>query len=233
MRLLAARKPNPLIDLGAIYGLTDPDLLPGERLYAAVAEAIAGGISTIQLRDKRAGPAEFRAMASRLVALCHTAGARCIINDRVDIALETGAHGVHLGQADGSVRDARRLLGDDAIIGVTCHGDMELARRAQTDGASYAAFGRFYSSSTKPLARPAATAVLAEARREIALPLVAIGGIDRDNMAPLLHAGAATLAVCHSLFGAADVARAARALVAEYDRCARTKVDSQQPVTRN
>lgn len=216
---------------GAIYALTDPALLPGERLYSAVAEALAGGIRLVQLRDKQANQTELRSMATRLVALCNTFGALCLINDHTDIALETGAQGVHLGQSDGSVREARRRLGDAAIIGVTCHSDLELARRAQAEGATYVAFGRFYSSSTKPLAQAADPAVLSAARREIALPLVAIGGIGRDNMAPLLRAGAQTLAVCHSLFSAADVAGAARELLAEHSRIA-GKLFSEQPNTR-
>jgi len=204
------------MSLGPIYALTDPGLLPDERLHIAVADALAQGVKTIQLRDKQANDVALRTMAEQLVRLCEKYQAKCIINDRVDLAAETGSHGVHLGQGDGSVREARRLLGDAAIIGVTCHNDLELARRAQADGASYVAFGRFYGSSTKPLARAADPAVLVAARREIALPIVAIGGIGRDNMAPLLRAGAQTLAVCHSLFGAQDVARAAKELLAEY-----------------
>jgi thiamine-phosphate pyrophosphorylase len=130
---------------------------------------------------------------------------------------------VHLGQSDGSVREARRLLGDAAIIGVTCHSDLELARRAKAEGASYVAFGRFYGSSTKPLAQAADPAVLVMASREIALPVVAIGGIGSDNMAPLLRAGAHTLAVCHSLFGAPNVAGAAKELLTQYKRITRSE----------
>jgi thiamine-phosphate pyrophosphorylase len=217
--------------LGPIYALTDPALLPGERLYTAVAAALSQGIKTIQLRDKQTGSNELRALAIRLVQLCKKFDAQCIINDHVSLALETGAQGVHLGQGDGSVREARRLLGDAAIIGVTCHSDLELARRAQGDGASYIAFGRFYSSNTKPLAQAADSSVLGAARCEIALPVVAIGGIGRDNMAPLLRAGAQTLAVCNSLFGAADVACAAGELLTEYKRITRNDF-SEQPNTR-
>jgi thiamine-phosphate pyrophosphorylase len=201
-----------------IYAITDPGLLPGERLFTAVETALTAGIRLVQLRHKQADIEQLRPMVQRLVGLCRQHGAACILNDHVTLVLETGAHGVHLGQSDGSVRDARRLLGEDAIIGVTCHGDLALARRAQDEGASYVAFGRFYSSNTKPLAKAADPEVLRAARREIALPVVAIGGIDRDNMAPLLEAGAQTLAVCHSLFGTEDIALAARALLAEYDR---------------
>lgn len=220
-----------MTSLGPIYALTDPVLLPDEQLFTAVTLALAQGIKTVQLRDKTAKPAALRVTAERLVRLCAHYHAYCIINDHVDLALETGAHGVHLGQGDGSVKDARRLLGDSAIIGVTCHNDLELARRAEAEGASYIAFGRFYSSSTKPLAQPADLAVLAAANREIALPVVAIGGVGRDNMAPLLRAGAQTLAVCHSLFGTPDVAQAARDLLAEHQRVTGTAY-TEQPNSR-
>lgn len=206
-------------DLSPIYAITDPLLLPGERLFDAAAQALAAGVRAIQLRDKSAPAEQLEILGRRLVDLCNEYGAHCIINDRVEIALACSAHGVHLGQGDGSVPEARRLLGDGAIIGVTCHSDIALARRAKDEGASYVAFGRFYSSNTKPLAGAANIEVLQQAAAEIGLPIVAIGGIRRDNMAPLLQAGAQTLAVCHSLFGTDDVSTAAADLLAAYQQC--------------
>ncbi len=206
-------------NLGSIYAITDPLLLPGERLFEAATQALAAGVKAIQLRDKSASAAQIEMLGRRLVALCNQYGALCIINDRTDIALACGAHGVHLGQGDGSVPEARRLLGDSAIIGVTCHSDITLARQAWDEGASYVAFGRFYSSYTNPLAGAASIGVLQQAVAEIGLPIVAIGGIRRDNMAPLLQAGAQTLAVCHSLFGTDDVSTAAADLLAAYHQC--------------
>jgi thiamine-phosphate pyrophosphorylase len=200
-------------DLGPIYGITDPFLLPGEQLFKAVEQALSAGIKTIQLRDKTADSQTLLESARELVMLCNAYDARCIINDRWDIALESGAHGVHLGQADGSVIEARARLGAEAIIGVTCHSSLELARLAQAEGASYVAFGRFFSSNTKPLAGAADIEVLRQAVAEIELPIIAIGGIRQDNMAPLVQAGATTLAVCHSLFGAPDVRAAAEQLL--------------------
>lgn len=205
-----------MISLGPIYAITDPHLLPGERLYEAVSAALAAGVTTVQLRNKNASDAQLALEALQLVALCEDYGARCIINDRIDVAYSSGAHGVHLGQSDGSVAAARQLLGNKAIIGVTCHADLELARRARGEGADYVAFGRFFSSTTKPAASAANLEVLRQAHQEIALPIVAIGGIHQDNMAPLLDAGAQTLAVCHSLFGSEDVSTAAASLLAAY-----------------
>jgi thiamine-phosphate pyrophosphorylase len=207
-----------LISLGPLYAITDPQLLPGQRLFDAVAQALAAGIKTVQLRDKTATDAQLALQALCLVALCEENGARCIINDRLDIALSSGAHGVHLGQSDGSVAAARQLLGDEAIIGVTCHADLDLARRARDEGASYVAFGRFFSSNTKPMAGAASINILQQASAEIALPIVAIGGVRPDNMAPLLAAGAQTLAVCHSLFGSEDISTAAASLLTAYQQ---------------
>lgn len=218
LRRRSAGKCHPLISLGPIYAITDPQLLPGERIFEAVSQALAAGIKTIQLRDKTASDIQLTLQALRLVELCETYNARCIINDRLDVALSCGAHGVHLGQGDGSVTAARQLLGDDAIIGVTCHADLQLAKRAQDEGASYVAFGRFFSSNTKPLAGAASIDILQTAKREIALPIVAIGGIRHDNMAPLLQAGAQTVAVCHSLFGSENVSTAAASLLAAYQQ---------------
>lgn len=213
-----ARERDTLNSLGPLYAITDPQLLPGERLFEDVSQALTAGIKTVQLRNKVATDTQLIQQAQRLVALCEKHGARCLINDRADIALSCGAHGVHLGQGDGSVAEVRKMLGDSAIIGVTCHSDLELARRARDEGASYVAFGRFFSSSTKPMAGAANIEVLQQASAEIALPIVAIGGIRHDNMAPLLSAGAQTLAVCHSLFGSADVSTAAASLLAAYQQ---------------
>ncbi|MCR6652140.1 MAG: thiamine phosphate synthase [Cellvibrionaceae bacterium] len=204
---------------GPLYAITDPLLLPGDRLYEAVAQALAAGVKLVQLRDKTASDEQLTQQARRLVALCNEWKAFCVINDRVDIALASEAQGVHLGQGDGSAAKARQVLGDRAIIGVTCHSDLTLARRAQEEGASYVAFGRFFSSNTKPLAGAATLDVLQQAAAEIALPVVAIGGIRADNMAPLIQAGAQTLAVCHSLFGHEDTASAAATLMAAYQQC--------------
>ncbi len=154
-------------NLGPIYAITDSLLLPGERLFEAATQALAAGVKAIQLRDKSASATQLEVLGSRLVALCNQYGALCIINDRTDIALACGAHGVHLGQGDGSVPEARRLLGDSAIVGVTCHADITLARQARDEGASYVAFGRFYSSNTKPLAGAASIGVVHQAVAEI------------------------------------------------------------------
>ena len=122
-----------------------------------------------------------------------------IINDDPELALACGAGGVHLGQQDVSVAQARTLLGDDAIVGATCHGHLELAEQAASQGADYLAFGRFHTSGTKPGAPAAMPEILSEAGG-FGLPRTAIGGITLENGAPLIRAGADLLAVVGGLF---------------------------------
>ena len=199
--------------LCVIYAITDPGLLPEDALISGVQRALEAGITTIQYRDKLATESEKHRRATQLVALCNAFNAALIINDSVALAAAVGAHGVHLGQSDGAVDQARQALGPQAIIGATCHNDLNLAQQAQTEGASYVAFGRFFSSTTKPLAKPATVAVLQQAQKALHIPVVAIGGITPANLTPLLQAGATSVAVCHSLFGQAAITEAAQSLL--------------------
>ncbi|MGM0767744.1 MAG: thiamine phosphate synthase [Pseudomonadota bacterium] len=183
-----------------LYAITDNDLLPDDALLIAVEAALRGGAVLVQYRDKRSSAVTRLSQARNLAALCQNAGVPLIINDDPPLAKRVGASGVHLGQSDGSLASARQLLGDAAIIGATCHGDLALADQARHEGADYLAFGRFYGSTTKPDAPAAELTVLAEARR-FQRPLTAIGGITLDNGAELIRAGADMLAVIGGLFG--------------------------------
>ncbi len=209
--------------LGPIYGITDPELLPGKRLFTGAAAALQGGVRTLQYRDKAASFATRRERASELLRICKDYQAILIINDDPVLALEVGAHGVHLGQDDSPLPAARQTLGDAAIIGVTCHASLALASAAQTAGASYVAFGRFFPSQTKPEASAAPMTLVSEARRVLNLPITVIGGITVDNMAPLVQAGAQSVAVCQSLFGAANIEQAAKALLDHFTNIAQHK----------
>lgn len=161
--------------------------------------ALQGGAVMVQYRDKQ--PLNAALLASELVALCHHYRVPLIINDDVALALAVGADGVHLGQQDGSIAEAREQLGEDAIIGVSCYNTLATALQAQADGADYVAFGRFFPSRSKPLASPASLATLHQARQVLNLPIVAIGGILPENGAEILAAGATILAVIDGLFG--------------------------------
>lgn len=202
-----------------VYAITDSQLLPGERLESAVAAALEAGCRRVQYRDKSGDRLRRARQVERLLQICDRYGADLLINDDIELARRSGAQGVHLGQEDASPREARQLLGPDAIIGVTCHASLDLAREATRAGADYVAFGRFFPSRTKPNAPPAPLSLLAEARRMLGdLPIVAIGGITLDNAPLVLEAGADWLAVSHSLFAAPDVqarCRAFGALVAD------------------
>lgn len=184
-----------------LYAITDSQLLPADRLLAAVEAAIRGGAVLVQYRDKTASQPERLKQARDLAALCDDAGVPLIINDDPELARRCGAAGVHLGQSDASLAAARQRLGDHAIIGATCHAGLSLAARADADGADYLAFGRFFSSRTKPDAPAADASILARAR-QYGKPVTAIGGITTDNGESLIRAGADLLAVVGGLFDA-------------------------------
>lgn len=195
-----------------LYAITDSQLTPPDTLIASVEAALRGGAVLVQYREKKAPMPERLRQALDLQSLCRNAGIPLLINDDPELARRSGAAGVHLGQTDGSLVQARQLLGDEAIIGITCHADLDLAQAACEAGASYLAFGRFYHSGTKPEAPVANPAVLTDAR-QFDRPLTAIGGITLDNSEPLIRAGADMLAVVGGLFGGSpeDIEQRARA----------------------
>ncbi len=198
--------------LRGLYAITDSQLLAGKFL-AYVEAALDGGVTLLQYRDKGHDESRRLREASELLKLCQRYKTRLIINDDADLAARLDV-GVHMGQTDGSLTDARGLLGHKAIVGATCHGSLALADRAKADGASYLAFGRFFNSSTKPGAPAIELDVLSQARARFNLPIAVIGGITLDNAAPLVEHGADLLAVVHGLFGAEntqEVTRRARA----------------------
>lgn len=193
-----------------LYAITDPELTPGNQLRQACEAALAGGAVMLQYRDKGASETQRHDRAADLCALCTQYGARFMINDDTRLARAVSAHGVHLGQHDDDPDAARALLGPEAIIGVSCHGDAELARTAVRKGVDYVALGRFFPSHTKPGAPPASPDTLRTLRAELDTPLVAIGGINPDNAGELIRAGADLVAVIHDLFAADDIQARAR-----------------------
>lgn len=200
--------------IAGLYAITDSSLLQG-RLLVAVAEALAGGARVVQYRDKSSDSLRRRQEASALLLLCRRHGVPLLINDDVALAHEIGADGVHLGQGDAALTEARSLLGCQAIIGITCHDSLDLAAAAAASGADYLAFGALFSSSSKPAARHCPPAILTEARR-FRLPLVAIGGITPDNVRDVIAAGADAVAVIASLWQAPDVTARAHQFSQEF-----------------
>jgi thiamine-phosphate pyrophosphorylase len=208
---------NAAVPCCGLYAITDSRLIPPGTMIEQVSLVIDGGAALIQYREKHRPPAEREREAQALATLCGERNIPLIINDDIELAAACGAAGVHLGRDDVPVRQARRRLGRRAIIGVSCYNQLERARAAAGTGASYVAFGRFFPSNTKPAAAQALPALLTEARREIDLPIVAIGGITPENGAELIHAGADLLAVIHGVFGQSDTRAAARAYAALFD----------------
>ena len=196
-----------------LYAVT-PDRPDTEALLRQVEAAVRGGAGFVQYRNKSAPQSLQLSQARRLAKLCGRLGARLIVNDDIDIALESGADGVHLGRDDGEVAAARQRLGKDRFIGVSCYDEMGRARAAVAQGADYIAFGSFYPSPTKPSAARATPDLLRQAKQAFPTPVVAIGGIDADNAGALIGAGADSVAVISALFDAADIESAARGIAA-------------------
>ena len=169
-----------------------------------------GGARVLQYRNKVADAALRLEQARALRELTHEFSVPLIINDDAMLARQVDADGVHLGGEDGSVAAARAVLGSGKLIGVSCYNRLALAHEAVRQGADYVAFGSFFASTVKPDAVSASPDLLRQARREIAVPLVAIGGITVHNGAQLLEAGADALAVISAVFSAADIQDAAR-----------------------
>lgn len=198
-----------------LYAITHHDHR-GERLIPDVAAAIAGGAVVVQYRDKSGDQAKRRWEAENLFDLCRSLRVPLLINDDVTLAAEVGADGVHLGAEDGTLADARRILGEAATIGVSCYNSLPLAEQAVRAGADYIAFGRFFPSNSKPDARQAELTLLHEAKQRFRLPVVAIGGINAENGGQLVTAGADLLAVIDQVFGQNDIEQAARRIAALY-----------------
>ena len=197
-----------------LYLLADAGLVPPHDLARVAAAALRGGVTAVQLRAKSATTLELLELARVLNAVCREAGVPFIVNDRVDVALAAeanGAHVGHIGEEDLSPHDARRLLGPEAIVGVSV-GNPQEAHMATVQGASYVSAGPMFATSTKANAGPAAgEGLLRGVRAATRLPLVVIGGITPQRSAPLFAAGADGVCVGAAILRAPDAEAAARA----------------------
>ena len=179
-----------------------------DRLKSALEPGIA---AAFQLRVKDVDEHELARLAEPLQRICGDADVTFIVNDSMALAKRLGADGVHLGQSDGDIREARALLGPAAQIGRTCHDSRHLAMEAGEAGADYVAFGAFYPTTTKPSHYRPQPSILSWWASVFEIPCVAIGGITPDNARPLVDAGADFLAVCQAVWGKGDPAAAVRA----------------------
>jgi thiamine-phosphate pyrophosphorylase len=195
--------------VSGLYAVT-PELTDTMALTDKVDAALRGGARVIQYRSKSIEDSLRLSQAREIARLCRNGNAVFIVNDSLELAREVDADGVHLGKDDCDVAAARAALGPGKLIGVSCYNEIARARAAQSQGADYVAFGSFFSSATKPLALRAGKEFLRIAASEIALPIVAIGGINEDNAGGLIAAGADAVAVVSALFDALDVEAQAR-----------------------
>ncbi|MCK9260759.1 MAG: thiamine phosphate synthase [Azoarcus sp.] len=192
-----------------LYAVT-PDEADSARLLTLVEQVLGGRPALMQYRSKLASASVRKMQAQAVLALCRQAGVPLVVNDDLELALAIGADGVHLGRDDGDPAQARLALGANRIIGVTCYNEWARAQAGVVAGADYVAFGAVFVSPTKPEAVHAPFALLARARRELRIPVAAIGGITLDNVAEVIAAGADYPAVISDVFGAPDPAARAR-----------------------
>lgn len=196
-----------------LYAIT-PDLADTGLLLSKV-ECVLPWTRWLQYRNKTATPALRRAQIEVLLPACRARGVPLIVNDDWRLAADCGVDGVHLGEDDGDLRQARAALGDGAIIGASCYDSLALAQRAVAAGVDYVAFGAFFATATKAATRRASPALLQQAAG-LGVARVAIGGITPDNAPALVEAGADLIAVVSGVFGADDPAAAARAYLGAF-----------------
>lgn len=195
----------------SIYLVTDDGCLQGRALIDCVREALEGGVTLVQYRAKTASSAEMYAEALQLKALCDSFNVPLIINDRLDIAMAVGAAGVHLGQDDLPCAAARKLLGEDYIIGVSAHNPAE-AKAALQSGADYLGCGAVFGTATKADVKKLGTEGLTAICREKGLPVVGIGGVTADNYREVRAAGADGAAIVSGILAQPDIRTTVRAI---------------------
>ena len=196
--------------------LVTPDWDDTARLLDVTRAALDAGAAMVQYRHKQASPEQRREQGAALLTLCRRYNRPLVINDHLSLCLTLGADGVHVGGTDMSVAEARAALGPDKIVGASCYGELALAHAAWRTGASYIAFGGFYPSPVKRYSFVTAPGLVAEARAQIDLPLVVIGGMTPENAAPLVALGADMVAAITSVYGQDDPGAATRRFDALY-----------------
>ena len=196
-----------------LYAVTDRNWLRGQTLMQQVEQALLGGATLVQLREKELEESAFLQEAVEMTRLCHRFGVPLLINDNVEIARKSGADGVHVGQEDMEASAVRGILGSGMIVGVTAK-TVEQAKRAQDAGADYLGSGAVFGSSTKRNAKPMTKETLREICAAVRIPVVAIGGITAENISELSGCGLAGVAVVSALFAQPDAKAAARRMLA-------------------
>ncbi len=191
-----------------LYAITDEEMTPTTMVFDFVKQALLGGARIIQLRDKKLSDIELYPDALVLNKICKIYGAKFILNDRVDLAVEVDADGVHIGKDDVDIEEVKKKF--NGIIGVSCYGDIERAKEMEKKGADYVAFGAFFNSSTKPDAPVVDLEIINRAKQELNIPVCVIGGITIDKAKDLVDRGADMVAVISDLWGSKKITQRSR-----------------------
>lgn len=186
--------------LKGIYVLSDANLTPNETILSQMERVLKAGVSVIQFREKYASDDEIEPTCKALKALCAQYHALFIIDDRVHLAKKVDADGLHVGEDDISYEEARAIMGEDKIIGVSCYGNIERALKYEALGADYVAFGSFFPSPTKPHSKVVPLEVLVEAKKVLLVPICAIGGINETNIGKVASSGIAMYSVISAVY---------------------------------
>ena len=187
-----------------VYAITDCDNLSTHELLSVTEEILRAGVAALQYREKSGDLKKRNREARELQRLCREHDSLFIVNDDVQLAKSTGSDGVHLGSDDCDCKTARKELGPDAIIGVSCYNSLKAAQDAAAGGADYVAFGSFYPTTSKQNAAIAEPGIIKQAKQKISLPIAAIGGITPANCGTLIEHGADMLAAISSIYRADD-----------------------------
>ncbi|WBW99689.1 thiamine phosphate synthase [Oceanirhabdus sp. W0125-5] len=196
----------------SLYLVTDEDIIGDRDFYKTIEEVIKVGVSIVQLREKKLSSRDFYEKAIKLKELCEKYKVPLIINDRVDIAIAADAHGIHIGQSDLPLSIVRRMVGEEKIVGVSVR-TVEQAIAAQEGGADYIGVGAMYTTSTKTDTVSVSIEQLRRIKEAVSIPIVAIGGINKDNGKVLMDTGINGLAVVSAILGKENVGEATRGLV--------------------
>ncbi len=190
--------------LRGLYVITDDSLTPDFTIYDQVQESLKGGASIVQLRDKSSSDEEVMQKAQKLQQLCHSYGALFVLNDKVEMAIELGCDGLHIGKSDHHRFDQIRRE-YKGILGVSCYGDMEMAKEFEKKGSDYVAFGSFFSSPTKPNSNIVPLETLSRAKDLLRIPVCAIGGINTTNIQEIKKQNPDMVSLINDIWSSEDI----------------------------
>lgn len=192
------------VELKGLYVITDDSLTPDESIFEQVENSLKGGAKIVQLRDKKNSEDIVEQKAKKLQELCESYGALFVLNDKIDLAIKLQCGGLHIGKSDHERFDEIRSK-FDGVIGVSCYGDIELAKKFEKAGADYVAFGSFFHSPTKPSSNIVPLDIISRAKKELKVPVCAIGGINTENLHEILEHTPDMVSIISDIWGSDDI----------------------------